>query len=502
MKKYLLTFAVALMAAFAFTACSSSDDDDPTPGPTPDPTPDSPYAHQPFTVTAVEAGAEVDFKVVSSGMFPDYFESDVKLVYSTDKIKWEDYALGTKLTLAKAGDNVYFKAGTKSNPNVQTSSFNKVKPGDSFRSSNVTFEASKRINVSGNILSLLYGEKAQRTLKGDADHEFSSLFSNCKTLVDASNLILPTNVSAFTFYSTFSGCSSLASAPQLPATQLAKNCYGYMFGKCTSLTKAPNLPATTLESSCYGDMFKGCTALIEAPKLPATKMASYCYISMFEGCSSLKEAPELPAKEVAEYCCFNMFFGCSALVKAPKILPSTKMEKLCYGDMFEQCTSLTEAPELPAKELAEECYTSMFKDCSALKEAPKLPATTLAKGCYSYMFIRCNSLKKTPELPATTLAEGCYKTMFDGCENLETAATLAATDATVNEAYLAMFNACPKLNHVEMLATKVSDSCLKWFISNSGTTATTPPVLYVAKGMKSNPIIAAMEGLTWTVKEK
>ena len=34
-----------------------------------------------------------------------------------------------------------------------------------------------------------------------------------------------------------------------------------MFQGCTSLTTAPELPATTLVSNCYNNMFQGCTNL-------------------------------------------------------------------------------------------------------------------------------------------------------------------------------------------------------------------------------------------------
>lgn len=34
-----------------------------------------------------------------------------------------------------------------------------------------------------------------------------------------------------------------------------------MFDGCTSLTTAPELPATTLAASCYSFMFKNCTNL-------------------------------------------------------------------------------------------------------------------------------------------------------------------------------------------------------------------------------------------------
>jgi hypothetical protein len=60
-----------------------------------------------------------------------------------------------------------------------------------------------------------------------------------------------------------------------------------MFYGCTSLTTAPQLPATTLASSCYQGMFSGCISLTEAPELPATTLASECYDGMFRNCSSL-----------------------------------------------------------------------------------------------------------------------------------------------------------------------------------------------------------------------
>lgn len=34
-----------------------------------------------------------------------------------------------------------------------------------------------------------------------------------------------------------------------------------MFNGCTSLTTAPELPATTLAQGCYSNMFKGCSSL-------------------------------------------------------------------------------------------------------------------------------------------------------------------------------------------------------------------------------------------------
>ena len=86
----------------------------------------------------------------------------------------------------------------------------------------------------------------------------------------------------------FYGCTSLTTAPSLPATTLAISCYGYMFYGCTSLTTAPSLPATTLANYCYRSMFYGCTSLTTAPSLPATTLANVCYGYMFQGCKKIK----------------------------------------------------------------------------------------------------------------------------------------------------------------------------------------------------------------------
>ena len=77
-------------------------------------------------------------------------------------------------------------------------------------------------------------------------------------------------------------------AGQHPA--MAEKCYRNMFSGCTSLTTAPSLPATTLANFCYYYMFNGCTSLTTAPSLPATTLAFYCYSYMFYGCTSIKLA--------------------------------------------------------------------------------------------------------------------------------------------------------------------------------------------------------------------
>lgn len=44
----------------------------------------------------------------------------------------------------------------------------------------------------------------------------------------------------------------------------------------------------TMAEDCYRSMFRGCTSLTSAPELPATTLTAYCYKSMFYGCKNIK----------------------------------------------------------------------------------------------------------------------------------------------------------------------------------------------------------------------
>lgn len=180
------------------------------------------------------------------------------------------------------------------------------------------FVVSKKYNVSGNIMSLLYGDKSNssKSLEGYT-YVFEYFFSGGykeTNLIDASNLILPATTLEVGCYSKmFSGCASLVSAPALPATNLITECYDSMFYGCTSLVNAPVILATTLAWNSCKSMFSGCTSLVNAPVLPATTLGRDCYEYMFSGCTSLVNAPELPATTLVDDCYRYMFNGCTSL---------------------------------------------------------------------------------------------------------------------------------------------------------------------------------------------
>lgn len=297
---------------------------------------------QPLTITST---GNSTIEVLKEGS-----PSDIQLKYRIGDGDWEEYRLFDSIALTD-GESVQFCGNNEG--------FS-IDPLNYYR-----FRAyGERIDVSGNIMSLLDESLARTTLPENCT--FSNLFMDCGCLVDASGLVLP-------------------------AKSLSYKCYRGMFSGCINLTAAPELPATSLANECYYEMFKGCSSLAKAPSLPARSLTDQCYYGMFEDCSSLDSAPRLPA---------------------------TTLESACYSCMFKGCSKLYSAPELPATELAPYCYAGMFYECGDLSEAPELPAATLATACYYAMFVLCTSLPAAPVLPATELVDGCYNNMFYGCCSL------------------------------------------------------------------------------------
>ena len=142
----------------------------------------------------------------------------------------------------------------------------------------------------------------------------------------------------------FKDCAVLTSAPELPAKELADNCYSGMFSGCTSLTAAPELKATTLARSCYSSMFSRCTSLEKAPELKATTLVEKCYFCMFSGCTSLEKAPELKATTLVESCYESMFNGCTKLTSVTMLAPSDQISQAtycCYNWLYNAGTDET-----------------------------------------------------------------------------------------------------------------------------------------------------------------
>ena len=214
------------------------------------------------------------------------------IYYKVEDGDWVFLEPMTKSNKINKGECLFIKSNWIMNPTVQD--------GNSG-----VFKISKKCNLKGNCLSLLFGDNADKVDDTTElpTHIFDRLFAFCTTINEVSSSFLPSKImSVGCYFTMFQGCSSLTTAPALPATILADECYYYMFDGCTSLTSAPALPATTLASSCYRGMFYDCSGLTTAPALPATTLASSCYQHMFHGCSKLNYIKMLATDISASYC--------------------------------------------------------------------------------------------------------------------------------------------------------------------------------------------------------
>lgn len=169
------------------------------------------------------------------------------------------------------------------------------------------------------------------------------------------------NTSNARFCYLFKKCDVLTSVPDLPATNLADNCYRNMFEECTSIAEAPALPATKLAPYCYYDMFSGCTALTEVPDLLAKELPEHCYQYMFSSCEALVKGPKVSATTINQYSCHQMFAYCKNLSSVKLLIPSDQMGvsygvKSCFSNAGTAVTSRT----LTVKDKA--AYDAMIKD--------------------------------------------------------------------------------------------------------------------------------------------
>ena len=216
------------------------------------------------------------------------------LEYSVNNGKWTPFVAGTVVSFGGANGDLRLR-GTNNINGTSSKDFNKTT--NEYDYSKICFSNNEEVACEGDIRTLL----DYRTYK-------------------------TVNTNEARFFRLFYDCGQLISAPDLPATNLAKSCYASMFNECWNLTSAPKLPATTLVEGCYYNMFYNCKNLTSAPELRATTLANICYCNMFYNCKNLTSAPELPAKVLASNCYRGMFFGCTKISAITMLAPKSEIE--------------------------------------------------------------------------------------------------------------------------------------------------------------------------------
>lgn len=124
------------------------------------------------------------------------------------------------------------------------------------------------------------------------DAACTSMYENCTSLIVAPNLPA-TTIGKNSYSWMFRGCTALTTIPMLNFTTLTENSCDSMFYGCTSLVNnIPELKPAVLAKLCYASMFEGCSSLTTAPLLPALSVPNSgsglgAYNRMFYGCSNL-----------------------------------------------------------------------------------------------------------------------------------------------------------------------------------------------------------------------
>ena len=205
------------------------------------------------------------FRILSNGKV--FWRSNGSLAktieYSLNAGPWTSITASTAPVSinVSTGDIIRFK-GTNQSYATSKSAYSGFGQGEAGTSGQSTYDSdAAEFNIEGNIMSLIYGDNfINNTEFNGGTYNFCSIFKKSKC-ISAENLILPANtLREYCYRAMFSWCTYLTIAPELPATNLAKGVYWYMFEQC-AITTAPDLLAETLVAECYGSMFDNCHSL-------------------------------------------------------------------------------------------------------------------------------------------------------------------------------------------------------------------------------------------------
>jgi len=402
------------------------------------------------------------------------YEEGAGLSYSLDNgetwSEYIDYAYAIHIT---PGNKVLFKGrnvefggscGSETTFNMASSDEN-----------NNYIETPQRFNVEGNITSLVYGDNFNgQTIIGEDDY-FKALFEDNKNLVSAENLILPTNTTPGCYSNMFYGCTSLTTAPVLPATILADYCYENMFGGCTSLNSIICL-ATSMSVDYYptGYWVSGCgstgtfklatTSIWEISEngIPDGWNVEYYDISQISGYAAnyftlvAIDNCDFEFDSQHGYLSYSLDNGVTwselyqsrkennkiSVTAGNKILfkgnnngdfvdvsgglplfhsngrynVEGNIMSLIYGDDFVRHLSLNK----------QYTFAALFVgETNLISAANLILPEILSINCYFNMFSECTSLTMAPILRALYLTEGCYSGMFYNCILLNSITCLA-----------------------------------------------------------------------------
>ena len=342
--------------------------------------------------------------------------------------------------------------------------------------------ATQNFTVSGNVASLCFGDDFNTgSVLTMPDSAYYSLFTSNIHIVSAENLYFGdyTSVSVNGFNGMFSGCTLLATLPDLSnITTVGENGMWSMFYGCTALKTPPDLSNITSVGD-YGMyyMFNGCTSLTTGPDLSnITTVGEWSMCYMFSGCTSLETPPDLSsittvdAKGMA-----SMFYGCTSLATPPDLRNITTVGETGMNAMFRGCTALATPPDLSnITSVGSSGMGQMFYGCTALTTPPDLSnITSVGSSGMEQMFYNCTRLKTPPDLSnITSVGSSGMGRMFYGCTALKTPPDLSNITSVGTKGMYQMFYGCTALTKAYApTITWDTSKTLNWlnYVAASGT---------------------------------
>ena len=244
------------------------------------------FDNQYLTIELIDSGS-ILWKMLGSG-------ASYTIEYSKNEGSWTSVTsdtAGVSITGVSGdkfrfrGNNLYYNNGvTTSSSYKDNYSFFDIPP-------------TVRCNIYGNIMSLINGDNFVGTGLSAANiGAFVEIFkpsnlTNGNGIIDAENLILPVGNVIGCFRAMFAGSRQMTKAPKVVnitnVSGATYKCY-YMFQYCSSLETAPFLPATSANNYDYQYMFSDCTSLISCTSLltsPTFTSSGICF-RMFRNITS------------------------------------------------------------------------------------------------------------------------------------------------------------------------------------------------------------------------
>lgn len=393
---------------------------------------------------------------------------------------WQNYSFGSSIALAN-DDTVEFSGNAKFSKDMQNHyQFSTTGEGT--------------LAVSGDLISLVSSSVIED------DCEFNSLFKDCTNIVDATDLVLPSNVTNWCYSNMFSNCSGLINSPTLlPAIELADWCYQGMFAGCTSLTSGPKLPARKIANYSYYAMFYLCKSLQIAPYLPVKRLKNWIYNSMFYRCDNLDQissnllswnqnGTKSWTKRVSRQGSFikrealSTEHGISRIPNGWNVTvnqPDFANMPLTFRSVGDTTVQLSALGNQTLQNFFYKINDGDWQDYNELEDKEisltledqlsfKSTATRTYSGSNKYRFITTGSgyLElfgniKSINNDLSTVSNYNYDMLFNGCANIFDAQDLILPASSLAErCYYAMFKNCYDLTYIPTIpATTLADSC-------------------------------------------